>query len=89
MLCEYRFGPNYLKHAQSFRAYGFNSDLDKNFSWGDKAKNGWSKCKRNNGDGPALHHACLELYETDGNINLLPGIYPGSRVLEDSDINHR
>ena len=77
-----RYGPNYLKHVQSFRAYGSNGDFEKDgFSWSEKAKNGWLKCKESNVEGGnKLHHSCLERLDSDGNIDLIPPMYPASRA---------
>ena len=77
-----RYGPNYLKHVQSFRAYGSNGDFEKDgFSWSEKAKNGWLKCKESNVEGGnKVHHSCLERLDSDGNIDLIPPMYPASRA---------
>ena len=59
-----RYGPNYLKHAQSWRFVpSMNSAFD---SYSGSA---WTSCQNSN-------QACLENYPMDGNYYWLPHRYP-------------
>ena len=65
--CRGRYGNKYLKHLQSWR----HIDRCKNTAmckYGDHVA--WAHCK------DSSHHACLELYPSDGNIEFLPHRYP-------------
>ena len=82
-------GPNYLKHAPSFRALGYKSDLNDGFSWSEQAQHGWARCKLLSQGNRILHHSCLERYEKDGNINLIPNYYPGSRSFANKNLENK
>ena len=64
--CRFRYGHQYLKHLQSWRHVKRCKDSDCNY--GDHVA--WTHCK------DPSHHACLELYPSDGNIDFLPHRYP-------------
>ena len=59
-----RYGPNYLKHAQSWRY----NEMDDSFQ---KYKSGahWNLC-----EDPSFH-GCLEKYPVDGNVLFHPEIF--------------
>ena len=59
-----RYGPGYLYHVQSWRHTGLSSSYDK-FSIVS-----WQPCSK-----PG-HHSCLSNYPIQGNMELLPNIYP-------------
>ncbi|KAJ8876127.1 hypothetical protein PR048_024036 [Dryococelus australis] len=56
-----RYGPNYLKHSQSWRTLGLKD------SWAEYRNAGsWTPCPKE------YHHACLDHYPVDGNIDFVP-----------------
>ena len=63
-----RYGPMYLKHAQSWR---FVKDMQNAFDSYGKSRSEWAtSCDSSN------MHACLDQYPTDGNWLWLPHRYP-------------
>ena len=61
-----RYGPHYLKHVQSWK---FVTNMENSFdSYSNHIQ--WSHCE------DPSHHACLELYPNDGNVEFLPHRYP-------------
>ena len=61
-----RYGPNYLRHAQSWI---FVQDMANAFDSYSSQSGSWNRC-------PDDNHACLEKYPTDGNYLWLPHRYP-------------
>ena len=65
-----RYGSSYLKHVQSWRSLPTNMNKNSDMSYEHAGDGGWIDCEK------PSHHSCLELYEEDGNLSLLPDIHP-------------
>lgn len=64
-----RYGPQYLKHVQSWK---FVTQMENAFdSYGSNV----ASFSQTHCEDPS-HHACLELYPNDGNIEFLPHRFP-------------
>ena len=66
-----RYGKSILRHVQSWRSLPSGMDKDSYISYSEAGQGGWMECGR-----PG-HHTCLDLHPEDGNLNLIPEIYPG------------
>ena len=66
-----RYGNSILKHVQSWRSLPSGMDKNSFISYSEAGQGGWMECGR-----PG-HHSCLTSHPGDGNIDLIPEIYPG------------
>ena len=66
-----RYKDSILKHVQSWRSLPSAMNKDSYISYSEAGQGGWMKCEK-----PG-HHSCLELHPEDGNLDLIPEIYPG------------
>ena len=60
-----RYGPRYLRHAQSWQFVNMDSAFDSY----TRQSGSWTECDKSN-------HACLDKYPSDGNQQWLPHRYP-------------
>ena len=65
-----RYGNSILRHVQSWRSIPSNMNKKADMSYAIAGQGGWIDCEK-----PG-HHSCLDLYEEDGNLDLIPEIYP-------------
>ena len=66
-----RYKGSILKHVQSWRSLPSAMNKNSYISYSEAGKGGWMDCKK-----PG-HHSCLDLHPEDGNLDLIPEIYPG------------
>ena len=62
-----RYGPNYLRHAQSWL---FVDNMETAFDSYSSKSGSWTPCQ------DPENQACLDKYPTDGNVQWLPHRYP-------------
>ena len=67
-----RYGHSILKHVQSWRSIPSRMNKNGDMSYSLAGQGGWMDCEK-----PG-HHSCLDLHDIDGNLDLLPNIYPPS-----------
>ena len=65
LYCRGRYGPGYLYHVQSWRHVGMGGSYERYHP------STWQACT------DPGHHACLNNYPVEGNMNLLFNMYPG------------
>ena len=66
------YGHSILKHVQSWRSIPSRMNKNGDMSYSLAGQGGWMDCEK-----PG-HHSCLDLHDVDGNLDLLPNIYPPS-----------
>ena len=65
-----RYGNSILKHVQSWRSLPSSMNKKGDLSYADVGRAGWIDC------GKPGHHSCLDMHAEDGNLDLLPSVYP-------------